>query len=531
MTKREFATADCETDPFKFNRIPEPFLWGFYMPRCGFRHFFKTEEFVEFIRDKKIILYFHNGGKFDVHFLLDYVDIQRNVMIVDGRICKIKIGECEIRDSWLNFPDKLASYKKDDIDYKKMEKENRGANMPEILEYLEGDCFYLYELLEENFQSYGQKISLASTAFDYWHKEFLHDKKPVTTKSFFDEFKKYYFGGRCQYFKSGIVKKEFKMYDINSAYARAMKENHPYGSQYSESARIVENRLAQSFISFRGKSYGAFPFRDKGLAFPCDENIRDYHVTGYEMIVALETGTVEIEKILNVKIFDQCINFTDYIDYFFEKKAAMKGKSATAYALAKKYLVTLYGKYGMNPEDHRDYILIEQKYILAHEKLGYEFESILGNFALMGIPINDAKKRYYNVATAASITGWVRAYLFRHLLQCENPLYCDTDSIACTAFKGKEGKELGQWEMEGIFSEGAVAGKKLYAFKYKNQDKYKISSKGVKLTPADIYSVAKGNKVQYNNIAPSFKVIGGGGVSFVSREVSMTGKAAILKKE
>ena len=536
MSKRDFATADCETDPFKFNREPKPFVWGFYHPKTGFRHFFKTEDFVDFIKDKKIILYFHNGGKFDVHFLLPFIAPQNNIMIVDGRICKIKLGECEIRDSWLNFPDKLSAYKKDDIDYKKMEKKRRNKNMPEILKYLEGDCFYLYELLEENFNSYGQKISLAATAFDFWHKKFLKDVKPSTSKSFFDDFKKYYYGGRCQFFKQGLVKKEFKMYDINSAYADAMKEDHPYGTEYEESTRIIEGVLEKSFIHLRGRSFGALPFRDAGLSFPCDADLRDFYCSGREIKTGLETGTLEIDKVYSVKIFRSTINFSDYIDYFYNKKAEMKGVSETQYILAKKYLVTLYGKYGMNPEDHKEYILAEQKYILAHEKYGYEFESIMGKYALLGRPVNDTKKKYYNVATAASITAFVRAYLFETMLGCEDVLYCDTDSIVCSEFSGKLGKNLGEWSEEGIFKSGAIAGKKMYAFEYKkpptkNNKKvtHKISSKGVKLNAKQIYSIAEGAVVRYKNKAPTLKIVGDP-ISFLVRDVRGTGKASILKK-
>ena len=41
---------------------------------------------------------------------------------------------------------------------------------------------------------------------------------------------------------------------------------------------------------------------------------------------------------------------------------------------------------------------------------------------------DDPKDSFYNVATAASITGFVRAFMWRAICDSEEPLYCDTDS-------------------------------------------------------------------------------------------------------
>lgn len=109
---RPIWTADCETDPFKRGRIPKPFLWGVY-DGTACHLFERTEDFINFVQDKKVILYAHNGGKFDWHFILDYLEPFTPINIINGRIAKFKIGVCEFRDSYNILPIPLAAYQKE----------------------------------------------------------------------------------------------------------------------------------------------------------------------------------------------------------------------------------------------------------------------------------------------------------------------------------------------------------------------------------------------------------------------------------
>lgn len=517
---KKFATADCETDPFKFMRVPKPFIWGFYTEN-EFQYFYETKDFVDYIKNYKGIIYFHNGGKFDIHFLLEYVTEQDKIMVINGRIAKIKIGLAEIRDSYLLLPVPLSAYKKDEIDYNKMELENRKANMNEIVSYLEGDCKYLYEILEKQFQEYGQKLTLASSAFDFWFKEKSNLKyKPQTSRYYFEQFKSFYYGGRVECFKKGIIEKEFQVFDINSAYPYAMQFNHAYGNEY-ECLNKLPSDLELCFCDIEAISSGGLPFRDKtGLKFPNDNIIRNYKVTGYEIKNALELNKLKIIKINRIYKFLNSISFKDYVEHFYKLKSELKGVDDAKYLLAKLYLNSLYGKFGQSSLDHREYELIDRKYIAGYIEAGFEYEGEIFNFALMSKIINDNKMKFYNVATAASITGFVRAYLFKNICNVINPIYCDTDSLACEGFKGTVGKELGEWEKEGDFERGAIGGKKLYAFKYKNQDKYKISSKGARLNQKEIFSIANGEEIIYKNIAPTFSLTKQ--PNFVVRKIRLT---------
>lgn len=113
--------------------------------------------------------------------------------------------------------------------------------------------------------------------------------------------------------------------------------------------------------------------------------------------------------------------------------------------------------------------------------------------------------RFYNVATAASITGFVRAFLMKSIQATQNPLYCDTDSIVCeNASKLLIGDKLGEWKSEGTGNLGAIAGKKLYAFNIGKE--WKIASKGCKLTKDQIFAIARGESITYEPIAPTFSI-------------------------
>lgn len=159
----------------------------------------------------------------------------------------------------------------------------------------------------------------------------------------------------------------------------------------------------------------------------------------------------------------------------------------------------------------------------AYEEDKWELSGKTATMAIMERPLNDKQKRYYNVATAASITGFVRAYLWRAICASSGVIYCDTDCIVASDVRGVkfDGAELGAWDIEARSSYGGFAGKKLYAIQ-KSDGEFKTASKGVKLTHKEILAVAKGQEVTYKNDAPTFRRKGKKPVTFVERTVKMT---------
>lgn len=519
---KEIWVTDSETDPFKAGRVPAPFIWGCYNG-SEYHQFTDTDAMVDFFAEKDVIVYAHNGGKFDWHFILHRLEQFEPLMVISGRLSKFKIGLCEFRDSINILPFPLSAYQKDEIDYNIMEPDQRHKkeNWAAIVKYLKSDCVYLWDMVTQFIDRYGLHLTQAGAALKVWEK-IADTKAPKTNQFFYESLAPYYYGGRVECFKTGIINHDFKVIDINSAYPHAMKHLHPYGDSYDVSDSLPNSKahIQRSFIRLICVSRGAFPFRGQnGLDFPSDDIKREYTVTGWEFLAAIETKTVEDWDIIEVLTFGETVRFDDYIDHFYSMKDECKKSGDKAgYIFAKLFLNSLYGKFGANPEKYDEYTIVKPCYIEAAENDDYNFCAELGEWALCSRPLTEDKQRYYNAAVAASITGFVRAYMWRSMCQCEGVIYCDTDSIACTGTGDLEldPSKLGAWDIEAECDSGGVAGKKLYAFHQKDGG-YKTASKGVRLAAEEILEVAAGEEVTFNPENPSFSLKRG--VKFISRKV------------
>lgn len=504
MTAKPFAVIDAETDPFKFGRIPAPFVWGFF-DGDNYEEFTDTESLCDFIANFDGIIYAHNGGKFDYHFLLDKIDPFADLMIINGRISKMNIGLAELRDSYNILPVPLSEYKKDDIDYSIMEASERHKpeNRRKISAYLKTDCIYLYELISRFHDDYGIKLTRAGASMAHW-KKIAPVEVPRTNADFYNEFYPYYFGGRVQCFEKGIIDANFSVFDINSAYPYAMLAKHPYSSNFS---RHVGFKKGADFYRLLCVARGCFPLRDGGLTFPDDNERREYHVTQWEYQVALDTATISDVEILESIIFTGHMEFSAYVNEFYEMRNECNAKNdAAGSLLAKLAMNSLYGKFAANPQAYKHYQAWPMEHAGMMEDHGWHFAGELGDWALAAAGIETHMMHYYNVATGASITGYVRAMLWRVMHSAKRVLYCDTDSIACVSADLDTGPRLGQWKHEGNFDRAGIAGKKLYIFRGTGDTENKFASKGVRLTELQLWQVARGKTVTYNSDAPTFSV-------------------------
>lgn len=534
---RPIWAVDCETDPFKRGRIPAPFVWGVYTG-SEYHQFTDTEEMIIFLQENDVICYAHNGGKFDWHFITEYISDYEPLTIIAGRLAKFKIGYCEFRDSINIIPAPLAAYKKDEIDYSIFEESER--NKPEnwqlICDYLKADCIYLHEMVTQFIESYGMALTQAGAAMKIWAK-MSGIQKPNTGPDYYADFSKYYYGGRVECFQKGIIEDNFSVIDIRSAYPYAMTFDHPWSGIYAVYDNIPEDiddeRLSRCFISLYAKGKGAFPLRGKnGLIFPNDNETHRFHITGWEYISARETNSLEISSIEEVTEFLDTVNFTDYVDYFFavknEADANMKSSVgserdywASQRLFAKIFLNALYGKFASNPDNYEEYMTVPAEFIDAANQDGWGFcQLIAEETAIVAKPLEEEKKRFYDVSVAASITGFVRAYLWRHICKTKGTmLYCDTDSIAASYFEGINLEEgLGNWELEAQCDFAAIGGKKLYAFRKLNGD-WKTATKGVRLEPEEIIAIASGKAVTYHPEIPTFSIKRG--IKFTPRTIKM----------
>lgn len=540
------AVGDFETDPFKFGRVPLPFVCGLMYEIPGIErqyHKFWGDDCVSqllcFLASIKtpMVIYFHNGGKFDFFFLLRY--LENPIKIIHGRIVKARIGIHEFRDSWAIIPMPLAGYKKEKIDYDLMERENREANHEVICNYLYSDCLYLHDLVVAFNNRFGPRLTIAGTAgreLRKFHPQY-NQKEPHDRK-----YRPFYFGGRVECFDSGVIKGDWKVYDVNSMYPFVMRNCvHPIGSGY-----VTPNTLALDsqgwfkgfpghmyFIVVTGHNRGALPVRVKdnngGLSFT--EAYGTFHTTSHELRLAISLGLFDVVKIEGAYIPFQTQSFGEFVDTFVEEKvAAKKSKDKIAETFAKLILNSAYGRFGINPFDFYDYYI----QVEGAERPNSDFEPYEQNSDYtiwrrkVNEPDDDDEDKpatgFEDVAIAASITSAARAVLMLAIVQSERPVYCDTDSIICERLGSGcvlSETQLGGWKYEGKGNEIAIAGKKLYALFDEGQE-VKSASKGVKLSAAEIRSVADGATVLWENDAPNFSLLGG--ARFISRRAQSTAR-------
>ncbi len=464
-------------------------------------------------------IYFHNGGKFDFRYLLPLLPKRALVVkSVKGRMASIRVGRVEFRDSFLLLPVALDAYEKEKIDYKLFEPDVREAHREKILRYLRSDLINLHHFVTDFVEEYGFGLTLAGRTFHILKKQFGMEP-PKFSEKHDARFRPFYYGGRVEFRALGKLTGPWTMLDINSAYPRAMIEAHWFGGDYLVRTKLPKN-IGPCFVHFRGQGGGALPWRSVSgsVLFPLDE--REFFVTGWEYLAAWDTGKLKVKEILTVYQPEDCRSFRAYVEYFYRQKAdAAAAGDKTAELFNKLILNSLYGRFALNPREFRDVELREYGDMsLAADgwEVGRDFEEAGLTLWEKKTPVRE--NSFFNVCTAASITGWVRAYLWRSLCAVSRPVYCDTDSIICRGpGKLKQGKGLGEWKVEAQGPRLWVAGKKLYALKLAREFwkpdkktgkilKWKKACKGVNLSAEEICRVAEGTPNTSTRDVPTFSL-------------------------
>lgn len=528
---RPIYTADLETDPFQYKRKPKPFAGCIYTGEEAITTWHTAggkqcldDLYAAMYELPPGIFYIHNGGKFDMYFLFDWIELGKPIMIINGRIVKCIVkcrgGYHEFRDSYAIMPFALEQYNKDKIDYKLFERSVRAKHRAKITRYMVSDCKYLWELVTDFVDRFGFGLTIGGTAMKEFKK--LHTFECLTKEIDETIRTKFYYGGRVQAFEKGILKPrgkgKFKVYDINQSYPNAMKNYlHPTSAPYATGLEITEDTF---FLSVRGYSRGCFAVRGKnGINFPIGEG--EYHTTIHEYNAALELGLFDLEGILETIDFPTYEKFDAFVDKFHGLRKAAQQSNDERGALFYKYVGnSCYGKFAQSPDNYYNYVLTSMDNDLSGQ--GYERSELIefADMILWRIPSMDGSR--FNVATGASITGAARAVLMRGLHGATRAVYCDTDSVICEALDGVEidSKNIGAWKFEKDGDKLAIAGKKMYAL-FNGRKLEKIASKGVRITGAEMLKAASGKAVTYYKDAPTYNMEHGT-VRFMSRTVRMT---------
>lgn len=440
--------------------------------------------------------------------------------IINGRIVQCWLGKHELRDSYAILPIALAQYKKDDIDMNKLRAECRELHKVEIVSYLRGDCVYLYELVTGFRDEFGDFLTIGSAAMNQLRQ--FHPFE-TGTKYLDEKFRKtFFYGGRVQCFKSGVIHMPFEINDVNSMYPDVMKNfRHPIGNAYYVNDRVDKKT---QFVVAEGNQtgpYGAFPMRNKkgGIDFTCEYGT--FACTIHEWNQALEFGWFKPRRILKTYGFDESICFDGFVDHFYSLRMKAKRNDDLIHLIFYKLILnSAYGKFAQNPDNFCDFAITHFERMPEPWKEHYIHNE--GAYVIWKKPVQ--RYSYYNVAVGASITGAARSVLMRALYYSDSPVYCDTDSVIARKLRGGNGirfhdYDLGAWKVEGRGDRIAIAGKKLYAC-FDGSECIKKATKGARIPEDEIVKVAMGGTAIYQKAAPTFKL--DGRVTWIERKVKKT---------
>jgi hypothetical protein len=427
-----------------------------------------------------------------------------------NRLVSVEYGRAELRDSYAILPAPLRTHDKGEIDYELFRRGVREKHKEEILAYLRRDVESLHAWVKAFRRTHGDVLTAAQASMKSMHA--LLGKKTPKFNQWQDEtFRRYYFGGRVTPWQVGTFRGDYLYADLNSAYPWAMTQRHPFCTSFVLDKRKV---TPQSLVIFDGVARGCFPVRGKAgesTSYPDDGVAREYYITGWEYLTAKRLGLLKGVVKSSLTPTETC-HFRAFVEHWHAEKTRCKQEGDISGAqVAKITLNSCYGKFAQRPDRAEELIFAPASEDAGSFSGGWR-EKVVdpeGGYAIWSRD-SDRLINPWNVATASSITGCVRARLMEAKAQAPGALYCDTDSLIAPAKEAEKlvGEGLGQWELKartGGSKRVYIAGKKLYAFE-KGKNDWMTASKGVRLSPDEIRIVAEGGEVTWRNPVPTYSI-------------------------
>ena len=425
------------------------------------------------------VVYSHNGGKFDMMFLLDFIS-REEIEILDFRMIHSSVAmlsfkydgkSLEFRDSYLILPQGLRSLTNSfDVSHKKKEMDYElGKRDPRLVEYLTNDILGLYEVLQQS--GLTKKLTLAANSLDDYLRNFNIVKPYRLPSGIYADARKAYHGGRCEIYR--MRGEDLNYYDVNSLYPYVMSAfDYPtIDSRYHFSDELSEYGFYYAYVRVPNIKIPVLPVKtQQGLIFPIGRFKGWY--CGCELIEAQSMGA-EVAVIKGFAPDKTAPIFSSFVGHYYRQKKESKGAKRE---IAKLYLNSLYGKFGQ-----RD-IIQSYKLVDCDKQLkeGLNTPLMIGNNVFE--QCKEKVRGYINrVDIAAQITARARLHLYK--LFCEagfdSVYYADTDSIM-TSRTLKTGDGLGELKQLDRVSQFIALSPKLYAYKSQEGDVV-LHSKGFRI--------------------------------------------------
>jgi hypothetical protein len=322
---------------------------------------------------------------------------------------------------------------------------------PEDIAYVKRDTEIVYDFVVEyqkrlNKIGCEMKYTIASTALNLFRRNYLHDIIKKIPDETLDILKQAYYGGRTEIFnKKAEGDKDNPIYywDINSLYPYVMKNNiYPVPDSFFEDKKkeLREMGIIYCDVEYINNDYLPYlPVRYNGkLMFPLGKLSGYWSL--YEINYAVKHKIIRINKVHKVIAYSESGDyFSNYVNDLYTMRQAV-GKSDTFMNLSLKLLMnSLYGKFGEKVESKR---VIEKDGFLVDVEIENEYYPVHTNYIL-----------------SLYTTAYARTVLYENckkvLDKSGKLLYIDTDSILAQGDNIEnvltQGKELGQFKLEGLF--------------------------------------------------------------------------------
>lgn len=432
--------------------------------------------YIEKVKDDKIIMYAHNGGKFDIYLLIKAIMCRYGWVVSafleqNGRIMNL---ECYIyeskktiafRDSY-NFiactlNDACESFKpktvklEGDVNHDLINYDN--CYTEEIKQYtekyLKNDCISLHEILNiynkeinERFEiSIKNVLTNASITRNLYLNRYYTEDTPIFSlpKSIDKEIRKYYFGGRNEVMTKIGHRKKGKFYylDFTSLYPHVMnKYQYPIG-EVSE-IDVIDKEFNNNWFGFvkckfRHIKKDEIPLhavlQDNKLLFPYCDNWQESVLSTEEIKYSINNNLgyeYQFIKLYNYEerdyIFSECVQ-----DIYKMKLQAEKDGKESLRSIAKILINSLYGFWGMNFYEREQIEVVKirkeketknKKAKTIQEVRQYKLQTLLMNQKLNDYNIigkydvynkvDRIKAKCANVGLASMITSNARMYLY-----------------------------------------------------------------------------------------------------------------------
>ena len=365
MKKTIFYTADIEW------KTGYRFLCGGIFDGKKYESFKKEDDFFGALLSVRGTVFFHYLDA-DARLILDYCE-KKNIPhekmpIISGekKIIYWKIGETTFRDSAILTQASLKELSESfHLKTKKISIGSYDFKNPtkKVMQYLKNDVLALHEALTAFYSfvgwEYFNKRSIASIALGKFKQMDSHAYKMITETAIVNPLNDFiheaYFTSYWDSFANELGDGEYEKWDVNSFYAAAMRDNYfPYGmvvetSNKEELAFYFSNRIGIVEAEVRipkGLTIGFLPLKKEGeVEYPIKGKMHGIWTTP-EIEYAKELG-YQFEFIYGV--------FWDFKEKFFKKYVSEIGRikehsRGAKKAIAKRLLVSLYGKFGERRE-------------------------------------------------------------------------------------------------------------------------------------------------------------------------------------